>query len=176
MVIYVDDVNDNSPSFPSQVAQLTFSEGSTPGKLKRGSVDKSYPTVPLSPAKSLSSHFLRVPRQVNEREGPSIKAIQQSLLPQPSRSTLILWGSTPGKLKRKSVNKSYTTVPLSPVKLLTAQLTFSQGFTPGKLKRESVIKSYAAVPPSPAKLLSYHFPRSPCQYKVKQGSSIKNVP
>jgi hypothetical protein len=31
VVIYVDDVNDNSPTFPSQVSQLTFSEGSTPG-------------------------------------------------------------------------------------------------------------------------------------------------
>jgi hypothetical protein len=62
VVIYVDDVNDNSPSFPSQVAQLTFSEGSTPGKLKRESIDKSYPTVPPFEAKSLSSPFLRVPR------------------------------------------------------------------------------------------------------------------
>ena len=56
VVIYVDDVNDNSPSFPSQVAQLTFSEGSTPGKLKRESVDKSYPTVPPSPAKLRGVH------------------------------------------------------------------------------------------------------------------------
>ncbi len=65
VVIYVDDVNDNSPSFPSQVAQLTFSEGSTPGKLKRESVDKIYTTVSPSPAKLPSSPSLRDPRQVN---------------------------------------------------------------------------------------------------------------
>jgi hypothetical protein len=84
VVIYVDDVNDNSPSFPSQVAQLTFSEGSTPGKLKRESVDESYTTV-TSPS---------FPSQV----------------PQLTFSE----GSTPGKLKRGSVDKQLYSSPSFP--------------------------------------------------------------